>query len=47
MKNRKLLTYHLKDLHVPLVVRVPQVGNPCITGYGPMLNTAFLKVAPS
>ena len=29
MRFYKLLTYHLEDLHVPLVLRVPQVGNPC------------------
>jgi len=29
VKNWKLFAYHLEDLRVPLVVRVPQVGNPC------------------
>jgi len=31
VKKWKLLAYHLEDLRVPLVVRVPQVGNPCST----------------
>jgi hypothetical protein len=30
LTNEKYLAYHLKHLCVPLVVRVPQVGNPCI-----------------
>jgi len=33
VKKWKLLAYHLEDLRVPLVVRVPQVGNPCCKGY--------------
>jgi len=28
VKKWKLLAYYLEDLRVPLVVRVPQVGNP-------------------
>jgi len=28
----KVLVYHLEGLAVPQVVRVPQVGNPCIKG---------------
>jgi len=27
-KKWKVLAYYLEDLRVPLVVRVPQVGNP-------------------
>jgi len=30
VKQWKLLAYHLKDLRVPPVVRVPQVGTPVL-----------------
>jgi len=39
-KNRKLLAYHLGDLRVPPVVRVPQIGNPCFNRYH---NVAWSK----
>jgi len=39
MEVMKLLACHLEDLRVPLMVRVPQVGNPCP-------NTFCQKVHP-
>ncbi len=33
LTNEKYLAYHLKHLRVPLVVRVPQVGNPWSRDY--------------
>jgi len=41
VKKWKLLAYHLEDLRVPLVVRVPQVGNPCFRGIS-RLDSAFI-----
>jgi len=36
----KLLAYHLEDLHVPLVVHIPQVGTaPDLDGGGPGAQT--------
>jgi len=33
VRKWKLLAYHLEDLRVPLVVRVPQVGNPSLKDF--------------